>query len=176
VDARLQDLQGKTDRVKPSELLALLLEFHAEKAGLYGRHVAVARVAAHYDVNNVYQYVIAREEQHLDWLRQAILDAGGDVPGAAGPPEPERPRDEGALRELARADAGAVRAAVEKWRSRLVQITNARHRKMLELTLGEMLEQARFFDQAASGRLDLLGRRTGGPRTPGAVVASRWRA
>ena len=30
--------------------------------------------------------------------------------------------------------------------------------------LGEMLEQARFFHQAAGGRVDLLGRRTGGER------------
>ncbi len=176
MDTGLQDLQGKAERVKPSELLALLLEFHAEKAELYGRHVAVARVASDYDVNNAYQYVIAREQQHLEWLREAILDAGGEVPAVAEPEEPGRPRDADALGELVRADAGSLRTAVDKWRPRLSGITHARHRRMLELTLGEMLEQARFFDQAASGRLDLLGRRTGGPRTPGVVVASRWPA
>jgi hypothetical protein len=160
--------------VKPAELLALLVEFHREKAALYGRHVAVARVAAQYDVNNTYQYVIGREEQHLDWVREAILDMGGALPVEPALEAPPHPRDEAALRELARTDAEGLRIAIGAWRPRFAAVANARHRKMLELTLGEMLEQARFFDQAAEGRLDLLGRRTGGARTPGGVVASRW--
>ncbi len=45
---------------------------------------------------------------------------------------------------------------------------------MIELMLGEMLEQARLFHQAAAGRVDLLGRRTGGDRTPGVVLPTRW--
>ena len=174
MDPRLQDLQGKAERVKPAELLGLLVEFHREKAALYARHVAVARVAAHYDVNNTYQYVIAREEQHLEWVRQAILDMGGAVPPLPETEAPAKPRDEAGLRELVRADADGLRASIARWRPRISPIGNARHRKMLELTLGEMLEQVRFFDQAAAGQLDLLGRRTGGPRTAGGVVASRW--
>ena len=174
MDPGLQDLQGKAERVKPAELAALLVEFHREKAALYARHVAVARVASQYDVNNAYQYVIGREEQHLDWLRQAILDSGGSVPEAGQADEPARPSDDDGLRALARADADGLRAAVEGWRGRLPAVGNARHRKMLDLTLGEMLEQARFFEQAAAGRLDLLGRRTGGPRTAGDVLATRW--
>lgn len=159
--------------MRPAELAALLVQFHADKSALYDRHVAVARVAAHYDINNTYQYVIGREEQHLDWVRQAIRDLGEAVPAGPAVEAPPAPRDEAGLRELARADAGGLRAAVDRWRPRFAAVSNARHRKMLELTLGEMLEQARFFEQAAEGRLDLLGRRTGGPRTPGGVVASR---
>ena len=174
MDPGLQDLQGKAERVKPVELLALLVEFCRDKAELHGRHVALARIAAHYDVNNAYQYVIAREEQHLDWVRQAILHEGGEVPAAPEVETPPRPRDEAGLRELVRADAAALRAAIDRWRPRIATVGNARHRKMLELTLGEMLEQTRFFDQAGQGQLDLLGRRTGGPRTSGGVVASRW--
>ncbi len=160
--------------MKPADLLGLLVEFYADKAALWARHRAVARVAAHYDVNNAYQYVIGREEQHLDWVRQAILDLGGAVPAEAAVEAPPAPRDAAGLLVLVRADADQLRAAVEHWRPRLEAVGNARHRKMLDLALGEMLEQVRFFDQAAGGRLDLLGRRTGGPRTPGGVVASRW--
>ncbi|HSK08238.1 MAG TPA: hypothetical protein VK911_01580 [Vicinamibacterales bacterium] len=159
--------------MNPAALLALLVEFQREKAALYRRHVAVARVAGQYDINNTYQYVIAREEQHLDWVRQAILDMGGAEPEAGPFAEPDKPRDEAGLRALVGADADQLEAIVARWRSRLPAMTNARHRKMLELTLGEMLEQARFFRQAAAGRLDLLGRRTGGPRTQGGVLPSR---
>lgn len=160
--------------MKPASLLALLVEFYGDKAALYRRHVAVARVAPQYDINNTYQYIVAREEQHLEWVRQAILDLGEAVPADPAVEAPGAPRDEAGLQALARSDADALRAAIERWRPRVATVANARHRKMLELTLGEMLEQVRFFQQAADGRLDLLGRRTGGPRTGGGVVGSRW--
>ena len=48
-------------------------------------------------------------------------------------------------------------------------VTNARHRKMLKVILGETLEQQRFFEQAAAGADDLLGRRAGTERV-GAVA------
>ena len=38
-------------------------------------------------------------------------------------------------------------------------MTNARHRGMLRVILGETLEQKRFFEQGLAGRTDLLGRR-----------------
>jgi hypothetical protein len=63
---------------------------------------------------------------------------------------------------------------VSGWRGRLAVVKNARHRLMLDLILGETLEQARLFRQAAAGQLDMLGRRTGGERTPGVVLPSRW--
>ena len=41
---------------------------------------------------------------------------------------------------------------------------------MLRSSLGETLEQKRFFDQALAGRTDLLGRRADGAGTDGAVL------
>ncbi len=43
---------------------------------------------------------------------------------------------------------------------------------MLDLVLGESLEHARLFQQAAGGRLDLLGRRRGGERRSRVGVAA----
>ena len=71
-------------------------------------------------------------------------------------------------------DAQALDAFVTAWRPRAAGITHARHRLMVQLMLGEMLEQARLFHQGATGRVDLLGRRTGGDRTPGVVLPTRW--
>ena len=54
-------------------------------------------------------------------------------------------------------------------------MNNARHRGMLRVILGEVLEQQRSFEQALAGELDLLGRRTPevGPRV-GGVLPTRW--
>jgi hypothetical protein len=175
VDPGLQDLQGKAERVKPAELLRHLLDTFGEKAALRRRHEAVARIVGQYDVNNTYQYVIAREDQHLSWLADAIGDMGGSVPGAD--PQPlELPRVKGdeAIRAIVLDDARALDAFVAASRARTSEITHARHRLMLDLMLGEMQEHARLFHQAAAGRLDLLGRRTGGARTAGSVLPSRW--
>ena len=46
---------------------------------------------------------------------------------------------------------------VEKWRPRVEGVIHARHKGMLEVILGEMLEHKRLFDQAAEGRRDLIG-------------------
>ena len=174
MDTGLQDLQREAERVTPAELLALLEAFSREKAQLRRRHEAVARVVGQYDLNNTYQYVIGREEQHESWLRDAILGGGGQEP----PPVPagtvEAPKDEAGQRRLAAEDAGELEAFVARWKERLAAVKNARHRLMLDLVLGETLEQARFFRQAAGGQLDILGRRTGGARTPGVVLPTRW--
>jgi len=160
--------------VKPSELLQRLLDVHAAKAALRRRHVAVACMAGQYDVNNAYQYVIAREDQHLVWLADAIRDMGGAVPADPGPESLPVAKDEEAVRRLARADAEAADAFVAAWRPRVAEMTHARHKLMLDLMLGESQEQARLFHQAAAGQLDLIGRRTGGARLPGAVLQTRW--
>ncbi len=173
MDPRVQDLQGKAERVKPNELLSLIEGFYREKAALRGRHVAAARFVGQYDFNNAYQYVIAREDQHLAWVADAILRLGGTVPETsaveiAPPPSPELER------ELMAEDARQLEAFAQSWRPRLEPITNARDKLMLELVLGEVAEQARFFRQGAGGRLDLLGRRTGGERVEGRVLPTRW--
>ena len=79
MDPRVQDLQGKAERVTPRTARQLVDAF-GEKAALRRRHEAVARLAGQYDLNNTYQYVIAREDQHLAWLAAAIADSGGDGP------------------------------------------------------------------------------------------------
>jgi hypothetical protein len=155
-------------------LLRQLGDAYSEKAALLRRHEAIARVAGQYDLNNTYQYVIAREDQHLGWLASAILSLGGTVSGDAPPLDAPAVKGDAAVRGLVREDAEALDAFVAAWRPRAAGITHARHQRMIELMLGEMLEQARLFHQAAAGRLDLLGRRTGGDRTPGVVLPTRW--
>jgi hypothetical protein len=174
VDSRLQDLQGKTERVTSSDLLRDLVDALGEKAALRRRHEAVARIAGQYDLNNTYQYVIAREDQHLGWLTSAIVDLGGAASGEAPPIDPPAVKGDAAVRRVVLEDARALDAFVDAWRPRVAGMKNARHRRMLELMLGEMQEQARLFHQASTGTLDLLGRRTGGDRTPGVVLPTRW--
>lgn len=175
MDPRVQDLQGKAERVKPAETLSRFMDAYAEKAALLRRHEAVARVAGQYDVNNAYQYVIARESQHLDWLAEAVRDLGGSVPVPPdGADAPVTAKGDEALRRLVLEDATAIDAFVAAWRPRIAGISHARHSLVLDLMLGEMQEHARLFHQASAGRLDLLGRRTGGERTRGAVLPTRW--
>ena len=72
-------------------------------------------------------------------------------------------------------DAKRAQAFVDKWTPRAQAMTNARHRRLLQVTLGETLEQKRLFEQALSGRTDLLGRRGEevGP-VVGEVLPTRW--
>ena len=73
------------------------------------------------------------------------------------------------------ATVAEAQAFVDRWRPRVEAITNARHRIMLRVILGETLEQKRLFDQALAGRTDMLGRRTAevGP-VQGEVLPARW--
>jgi hypothetical protein len=170
VDARLHHLQGEAEGVTAATLGPLLQEFYGERLALLQRHVASAQVVSDYDVNNAYQYVIAREETHVYWVHRAILDVGGSVPadpaGAATPT--------GQPRDVMAADAAANRAFVERWTPRLPAITHARHRKMLEVVLGEMQEHERLFQQAAEGRTDIIGIPLAGTVRHGAVLGTRW--
>jgi hypothetical protein len=175
VDARLHRLQGEAKGVKSTEQLALLQELYRDRLTLFHRHVEGARRVADYEFNNTYQYVIGREEIQLQWIRDAVQDLGGTVPTEVTNPLPI-PDGKGPLAERAifEDDAKQMKAFVERWRPRLPTVPNARHRKMLELVLGEMLEQQRFFEQAAAGRDDLLGRRMPGASTGDGVLAVRW--
>jgi hypothetical protein len=72
-------------------------------------------------------------------------------------------------------DARTAEAFVERWRPRIETMTHDRHRRMLGVILGEVLEQKRSFDQALAGELDLLGRRTVGVgERVGEVLSTRW--
>ena len=157
--------------MKPTELLQLLREFHREKSALRARHVAGARLIENYNFNNTYQYVINREDVHLAWLRDAITDLGGTPEEA---PEPTlQASGKHAAETVFRDDSREAQAFVDRWRDRIEPIVNARHKTMLRLMLGEVLEHKRFFDQALAGRQDLLGRRADGMGTPGKVLPSR---
>ena len=154
-----------------SATLPLLLEFYNEKLAELTRHQAHATIVAQYDANNTYQYIINREEVQLSWLTTAITDAGGTLPEFhAGPARSARSSREAF--EIDRQEAGAF---IDRWRPRVEAMTNARHRGMLRIVLGEIREQQRFFEQALAGRTDLLGRRAGvdGEAT-GEVLPARW--
>jgi hypothetical protein len=58
---------------------------------------------------------------------------------------------------MAGEDARANIQFVDKWRPKVEAVSNARHKGMLKVILGENLEHARLFEQAAAGRKDLIG-------------------
>jgi hypothetical protein len=168
--------------VKPADLLSTLREFHRDKLTMRQRHVAVARQVSDYEFNNTYQYVIAREDVHLSWLEAAIADDSGttdDVPEPQLPPVAKSKKTGNDFLPLVAEDARQAGAFVAAWRPRLADVTNARHRGMMQVILGETLEQKHFFDLMTAGRDDLLGRRANGPGSPGTgdgVLPVRWRA
>jgi hypothetical protein len=181
VDARLHHLQGEAGLImQPQELRNLLTEFAAERLALLVRHEAGARVVSHYDFNNAYQYVIAREETQVTWLQGALeeLDAALPPPGPeiAVPPVPKTKRtaDPAAFRGVLEDDATRLAAFVERWRTRVESMTHARHRTMLGVIIGESVEHERLFRQAASGLEDVIGRRAPGSARVGAVLCTRW--
>jgi hypothetical protein len=167
-------VQGEAEVV--TDLLSMLQEFYREKLTSVLRHQAAARYVAQYDANNTYQYIIAREDTQLSWVARAIVDLGGEVPADTAEPE-RKPSGKGptAANSLFDEDARDAKAFVERWKPRVEAMTNARHRGMLRVILGETLEQQRFFEQALAGRDDLLGRRTSdvGLRV-GEVMQTRW--
>lgn len=156
------------------ELKALFEEFSRDKLAVRNRHVAAARLIGSYEINNTYQYVVNRDDMQLSWLRNALAELGGAV---AEMPEPEvRASGTGADRErgILAEDRDLSQQFVERWRPRVAKVTHARHRGMLDVILGETLEQKRFFDLALAGREDLLGRRPDGVGTGGGVLPTRW--
>jgi hypothetical protein len=168
-------VQGKAEGVTPTELQVLIRDFYLERLTLLMQHEASAEHVSDYDVNNAYQYIIAREETHVSWLQHALLDLG-----AAMPPDPARPavkparKGQDAVIELSGTDGRGNQRFVEKWRDRVEQVSNARHRGMLLVILGEMLEHARLFEQAAQGRTDIIGTSLPMHTRRGTVLGTRW--
>ena len=166
--------------MKQAELQQFLTEFAADRVMLVQRHEAGARVVSNYDFNNTYQYVISREETHLSWLQDALGEFGAPLPPPsktlAVPPVQKSGKkvDAASFRPILEDDVAHLAAFVGLWRPRIESVTHARHRKMLEVVVGESLEHQRFFQQAAAGFEDLLGRRTGGVPRQGAVLSTRW--
>jgi hypothetical protein len=168
-------LQGKAEGVNSTELQQLMRDLYLERLALLMQHESAARFVSDYDVNNAYQYVIGREETHVSWLQHALLDVG-----VALPPDPASPdvkpsaKGTDAVRELAAADASGNQRFVDKWRGRVDTVTNARHKGMLRVILGEMLEHQRLFAQAAEGRTDIIGTALPINERRGKVIATRW--
>ena len=143
-------------QVNTPTLADLIRDFYLERVALLMRHEDVAVTVTDYDINNAYQYIIAREETHLSWLLHALLDLG-----APAPADPARGSKLSAKadewKRFADEDAHSNGQFVEKWRAKVEAITNARHKGMLKVILGEMLEHKRLFTQAGQGRRDLIG-------------------
>ncbi len=162
--------------MRSAELLTVIKECHREKLALRQRHVAVARHVSDYNFNNTYQYIIAREDVHLQWLEAAIAELA-DTPDDEREPDIPAPGKKESFLPLVESDARLADAFVSRWQSRLETVTHARHRSMIRVILGETLEHKRFFDQMLAGREDLLGRRANGPGPSGTgdgVLPVRW--
>jgi hypothetical protein len=177
VDASLYQLQGKAERV--TGLLPLLEEFYREKLTIMVRHEAAATSVGQYDANNTYQYIIARDDVQLSWVANAIRDLGGtpsdQIDNQVDAGQMAAGQAPAAARAAVEQDARDAQAFVDRWQPRVESLTNARHRGMLRVILGEVLEQKRFFEQVQAGRSDLLGRRADvlGP-SHGQVLPTRW--
>ena len=158
-----------------TDLQTLLREFYLDRLALLMRHESSARFVSDYDVNNAYQYVISREETHVSWLQHALLAVGLEIP--ADPARPDiKPTRKGndAVLELAGDDARGNQQFVDKWRSRVESVTNARQKGMLAVVLGEMLEHQRLFAQASEGRTDIIGTALAINERRGKVIDRRW--
>jgi len=167
--------------VQQDELRSLLTAITADRVALIERHEAGARAVSNYDFNNAYQYVIAREETHLSWLRAALEELSLPMPSAASeiPVPPVGPKAgknaaAAAYSDILSDDARHLVAFVERWRPRVATVTHARHRTMLGVLLGESVEHQRLFEQAAAGMEDVIGKRTIGAERVGAVLPERW--
>lgn len=174
MDPRLHRLQGKAKGVRPTDLAALLQECYRDRLALVERHRAVAVHLTPYDVNNTYQYVINREETHLEWLAAALADLDTPLPAPADGPSITVGRGKDAWKALVLDDAAAGAAFVDKWRPRVDSLTHARNQTMLRLMLGEVQEQTRLMEQGAHGEPDLLGRGGEGAGMRGVVAGARW--
>ena len=156
-----------------SHLADLIRDFLLQRTSLLMRHEDVARQVPDYDINNAYQYIVAREETHLSWLQHALLDLGAPLP--ADPSRQAVALGKGeAWKSLAADDARSNAQFVEKWRARVEDVSHARHKGMLTVVLGEMLEHKRLFDQAAAGNRDLIGKSLAINDHPGVVMSDRW--
>jgi hypothetical protein len=158
----------------PQTLAELIREFYLERVKMLMRHEDVAAVITDYDINNAYQYIIAREQTHLSWLQHAMLDLGAGLADDPARGAAISPVKGDAWKGLSADDAKANAAFVDAWRARVDDVTHARHKGMLKVILGETLEHKRLFDQAALGRKDLIGKSLEINDHSGNVMTSRW--
>ena len=157
-----------------AELLEFLTAVYVDKLTMRNRHVAAAGFVGDYNVNNTYQYIVNRDDTHVRWLQDAIVDAGGTPEELAVPDLQPQGKAAEAQRSVITADRDAAKKFIERWTPKVETLPNARHRTMLRVLIGEVAEQVRFFEQALSGRDDLLGRRADGAGTGDGVMKTRW--
>ena len=167
--------------MKATELLDTLKQFHKQKLTLLRRHVAAARYVIDYDFNNTYQYVINREDMHVQWVADAVEDVATalghtdlKLDDVAEPEVSVSGKGKAAQSSVFAQDRDSAKAFVEKWRPIVDTLKHARHRTMLNVVLGESLEHRRLFEQAAAGFEDVLGKRTTFAERVGAVLPTRW--
>ena len=166
--------------MKQDELQQVLTAFAAERVAILERHEAGARAVSHYDFNNAYQYVISREETHLQWLQAALAEFGAALPRPSATlavpeiPKSRKGSEASAFTTVLEDDGHQLAAFIERWKARVDGMSHARHRKMLDVILGESREHQRLFEQAAAGMEDVLGKRTGGVARQGGVLPMRW--
>ena len=171
----MHHLQGKAEGVSTTPQLAdLIRDFLLERTSLLMRHEDVAQQVPDYDINNAYQYIVAREETHLSWLQHALLDLGAPLPADPSRQTVAVVGKGEAWKSLAADDARANAQFVEKWRPKVEAVSHARHKGMLKVVLGEMLEHKRLFDQAAAGNRDLIGKSLAINDHTGVVMGARW--
>jgi hypothetical protein len=157
--------------VSPAELLRFLNDFHRDTLSLFKARQTNAQSVAGYDANNGYQQVLGRQEVHLQWLGDAIAALGGTPSDSADQLSGKASRE--SAKSIIDADARDQKAFIHRWTPVVDAVTNARHRKLLHLILGEMKEHLRVLEQAAEGRADLLGRHSDGKVLRGSVMAAR---
>lgn len=157
-----------------TDLQHLIRDFYLARLALLMRHEEVARHVSAYDVNNAYQNILNREEMHVSWLQHALLDLQAPIPPDPARPSIAAPGKGDAWQALSAEDARANQAFVDAWRPRVDTVTHARHKGMLKVVLGEMLEHARLFNQAAAGRTDLIGTHLAINERAGVVASTRW--
>ena len=160
--------------MKPTELVALLQECYRDRLALVERHKAVSVHVSNYDANNTYQYVVNREETHLQWLGDSLVELGAPLPANPEGPSVTLDRSKDAWKAAAAEDARAGAAFLAKWRPRVETLSHARNQTMLRLMLGEVQEQTRLIEQVSAGQADVLGHSAVGAGSRGVVAGARW--
>lgn len=160
--------------MKPTELAALLQDCYRDRLALADRHKVVAVHVSGYDANNTYQYVINREETHLEWIAAALADLGAPLPPPPPGPSLTIERGKDAWKALVNEDARRGHEFLTTWTPKIESLTHARNKTMLRLMLGEVREQTRLVEQVASGEPHVLGRDGAGAGQRGVVAGARW--